>query len=330
MWLAPGFLLAGMVAAGCTGDDEVAPPTAPSSPSSTRGSSEVLSSGPVATMPPPDEPTSEYEHTVSQQLGVSSQDRARVQERLEWLQGRYAAETWSVFTSVNADGTGPSNPRVWMRGPEGSVVCSGSGSVEWTVVGPDGFAPHELRCEMPSPDGGGAGEGATTPSARIPALAAPDAPGVGFPETFTVAATPETAAWVGVHTVLTDHAPAAALVDERGAALADLGGASPLGSDRVVIEADGSGAGNWIDVGVSGESGRTYAITASCRGEGTFQLIIGVDDSRHQTVDVECGDGGPVTDEVTFHGPEDARTVLVAGDQQTRGVLAFEISPTTS
>lgn len=330
--------MAGVVVAGCTGGEAEPAPTT-SSTSFRAEPTKAMEASPQEVSPSGGEPgpnpsvsaSDELGYSVSQQLAASPRDRVLVQQRVEGLQGRYAAETWSVFTSVNEDGTGVSDARVWMLGPEGTITCSGSGAAEWTALGEQSIDSDELPCGPGPADAGPSGEGVAAPAAPLPARASPrptDAESGGsFPETFTVASARGTVAWVGVHSALADDAPAAALAEERRTALADLGDASPRGSDRAVVEADGAGTSDWIDMGVAGESGRTYTVTASCRGEGEFRLLVGVSDTQGHTVEVECGDGGPVTDEVTYHGPYSSRTVLVAGSPHTRGVLALDLSP---
>lgn len=252
--------MAGVVVAGCTGGEAEPAPTT-SSTSFRAEPTKAMEASPQEVSPSGGEPgpnpsvsaSDELGYSVSQQLAASPRDRVLVQQRVEGLQGRYAAETWSVFTSVNEDGTGVSGARVWMLGPEGTITCSGSGAAEWTALGEQSIDSDELPCGPGPADAGPSGEGVAAPAAPLPARA------------------------------------------------------SPRPTDA--------------------ESGRTYTVTASCRGEGEFRLLVGVSDTQGHTVEVECGDGGPVTDEVTYHGPYSSRTVLVAGSPHTRGVLALDLSP---
>ncbi|OLT25722.1 hypothetical protein BJF82_05060 [Kytococcus sp. CUA-901] len=336
------------------GGDPSTPPRGSSSSGSTPGSSGQVSGEPAATQTSPgestvgdeptgedeptagDEPASEYGHTVAQQLAASPRDRARVQERVEALQGRYAAESWSVYTTVNADGTGVSEGRVWGLGPEGTVTCSGSGAVAWMSQGVGDTTSEQLGCE-PAPLGGDA-SAAPPPEDRLQLDFAADVPDGGsggvfmedLPGSFTVVATPETSAWVGVHTALTEREASSTLRADREAALEDLGDASPRGGERALVESSGSDVGRMVRVGIFGEAGTTHVLTASCRGEGAFELSVDSGGAVDDPLSVRCGTGDSVREEITFHGQYSSHTVVVWEDPRTRGVLTFDLSPAAS
>lgn len=261
-------------------------------------------------------------YSATQQMGAPQADRRAVQERLDGLMGRYAAEMTSVLPSVEPPGTEVIDRRAWALGSTGHVVCSGQGSLTWASGPPDRMADdHTLPC---------------TSDWGVPAVEAPRGPRAdpnavrGLParlhQQLALAPDEGTQAWVGTHVPLAQDEPNPQLSEQRAEVLEALGEAPTTAADRGVVEFDGQSeeSAEPVVATFQAQAGSVYLIEAHCRGTGEVDLTVIVSTYMEFTEKVPCdGDARAI---FTAYATVPMRELHLEPEEGTRAVVSFQVA----